>query len=233
MASPHTKKLWAVLIPAMFLPGLASLWYFVWLGDSPLAQVIYGSVKFFTLVWPIIATFLILKEKIHFKELSIREHLKSIPMGIMIGLPIAMVIGLLMLTPIGNVVKEASPLVKQKCIDLGILNHFILFALIISIFHSLLEEYYWRWFVFGKLREVVSLKTAHFLSAFTFTLHHIVVMMQFFELPWALFFSTCVGIGGCFWSLLFQKQKTLVGAWVSHAIVDIALMSVGYYLIVS
>ena len=103
MASPHNKKLWAVLIPAMFLPGLASLWYFVWLGDSPLAQVIYGSVKFFTLVWPIIATFLILKEKIHFKELSIREHLKSIPMGIMIGLPIATVIGLLMLTPIGAV----------------------------------------------------------------------------------------------------------------------------------
>ena len=98
MESPHSKKLWAVLIPAMLLPGLASLWYFVWLGDSPLAQVIYGSVKFFTLIWPIIATFLILKEKIFFKELSIREHLKSIPMGIMIGLPIAMVIGLLMLT---------------------------------------------------------------------------------------------------------------------------------------
>ena len=68
MESPHSKKLWAVLIPAMFLPGLASLWYFVWLGDSSLAQVIYGSVKFFTLVWPIIATFLILKEKIHFKD---------------------------------------------------------------------------------------------------------------------------------------------------------------------
>ena len=70
MESPHSKKLWAILIPAMFLPGLASLWYFVWLGDSPLAQVIYGSVKFFTLVWPIIATFLILKEKIQFKIYS-------------------------------------------------------------------------------------------------------------------------------------------------------------------
>ena len=42
-----------------------------------------------------------LKEKIHFQELSIREHLKSIPMGIMVGLPIAVVIGLLMLSPIG------------------------------------------------------------------------------------------------------------------------------------
>lgn len=233
MESSHVKKLWAVLIPAMLLPGLASLWYFVWLGDSPLAQVTYGSVKVFTLVWPIISIYLILKEKIHFQELSIREHLQSIPMGIMIGLPIAVVIGLLMLSPIGSVVKEASPLVKQKCIDLGIINHFILFGLVISIFHSLLEEYYWRWFVYGKLREVVTIRTAHFLGALAFTLHHIVVMMQFFELPWALFFSTCVGIGGCFWSVLFQKQRTLVGAWVSHAIVDIALMSVGYYLIVS
>ncbi|MEC7224533.1 MAG: hypothetical protein VXW02_09685, partial [Verrucomicrobiota bacterium] len=157
MESSHVKKLWAVLIPAMLLPGLASLWYFVWLGDSPLAQVTYGSVKVFTLVWPIIAIYLILKEKIHFQELSIQEHLQSIPMGIMIGLPIAVVIGLLMLSPIGSVVKEASPLVKQKCIDLGIINHFILFGLVISIFHSLLEEYYWRWFVYGKLREVVKI----------------------------------------------------------------------------
>ena len=112
MESSRVKKLWAVLIPAMLLPGLASLWYFVWLGDSPLAQVTYGIVKFFTLVWPIIAIYLILKEKIHFQELSIREHLQSIPMGIMIGLHIAVVIGLLMLSPIGSVVKEASPLVK-------------------------------------------------------------------------------------------------------------------------
>ena len=233
MESSHKIKVWAVLLPAMLLPGLASLWYFVWLGDSPLAQVIYGSVKFFTLVWPIIAVLFILKESISKKELSIREHLKSIPMGIAIGLPIAVVIGLLMLSPIGDIVKEASPLVKQKCIDLGIINHFILFAFFISIFHSLLEEYYWRWFVFGKLREVVSLKLAHFLGAFAFTLHHVVVMMQFFDLPWALFFSACVGVGGFFWSYLFQKQRTLIGAWASHAIVDLALMSVGYYLIVN
>ncbi len=148
MESPHSKKLWAVLIPAMFLPGLASLWYFVWLGDSPLAQVIYGSVKFFTLIWPIITTFLILKEKIHFKELSIREHLKSIPMGVVIGLPIAMVIGLLMLSPVGDVVKEASPMVKQKCIDLGFLHQMTIYLQLVDHFYP--SEYLSPFSLFGK-----------------------------------------------------------------------------------
>ena len=124
--------------------------------------------------------------------------------------------------------KTCSPVLLKK----ATINSLIWFPALISIFHSLLEEYYWRWFVYGNLREVVSIKMAHFLAAFTFTLHHIVVMMQFFELPWALFFSACVGVGGFFWSLLYQHQKTLIGAWVSHALVDAALMSVGYYMIV-
>jgi len=56
--------------------------------------------------------------------------------------------------------------------------------------------------------------------------------MQFFDLFWALFFSACVGIGGALWSLLYQRQGTLVGAWASHATVDAALMILGYSLIV-
>ena len=228
----NRRKMWAVLLPAMFLPGIAALGYFVWLGDSPLAQVLYGSVKVFTLVWPLIATLFILKRPIRINLKSYKEHLRSVPLGLMVGVPILATIGLLMMTPIGDIVKEAAPMIQKKSDDLGVINHFILFGASISIFHSLIEEYYWRWFVYGNLREVVSIKMAHFLAAFTFTLHHVVVMMQFFELPWALFFSTCVGIGGFFWSLLYQRQKTLIGAWVSHALVDAALMSVGYYMII-
>ena len=138
----NRRKMWAVLLPAMFLPGIAALGYFVWLGDSPFAQVLYGSVKFFTLIWPLIATLFILKRPIRVNFRSYKEHLKSVPLGLMIGLPILATIGLLMMTPIGDVVKEAAPMIQKKSKDLGIINHFILFGALISIFHSLLEEYF-------------------------------------------------------------------------------------------
>ena len=102
----NRRKMWAVLLPAMFLPGIAALGYFVWLGDSPFAQVLYGFVKVFTLIWPLIATLFILKRPIRINFTSYKEHLKSVPLGLMIGVPILATIGLLMMTPIGDICKR-------------------------------------------------------------------------------------------------------------------------------
>ena len=115
----NRQKMWAVLLPAMFLPGIAALGYFVWLGDSPLAQLLYGTIKVFTLIWPLIATIFILKRPIRIKLKPYKEHLRSVPLGLMVGVPIIATIGLLMITPVGEVVKEAAPMIKKKSNDLG------------------------------------------------------------------------------------------------------------------
>ena len=44
------------------------------------------------------------------------------------------------------------------------------------VFHSLFEEYYWRWFVFGQLRGVTSVGPAMIVSSLGFTFHHILVL---------------------------------------------------------
>jgi hypothetical protein len=40
-----------------------------------------------------------------------------------------------------------------------------------------------------------------------------------------------VGLGGIIWSLLYQRQGTLSGAWLCHAIVDMGIMAIGYKLL--
>ena len=47
----------------------------------------------------------------------------------------------------------------------------------------------------------------------------------------AFVFGTGVGIGGALWCWLYRRQRTLAGAWVSHAIVDVAIFCVGYSLV--
>jgi membrane protease YdiL (CAAX protease family) len=111
---------------------------------------------------------------------------------------------------------------------------FLLIALYLSVAHSLFEEYYWRWFVFGTLKRHLSLAPAIAVSAAGFTLHHIVLLGVFFPgrfwslaLPFALF----VGVGGAFWAWLYHRSGSLIAAWLSHALVDAAIMVVGYLML--
>lgn len=229
-----TKALrWAVVIPAMCLPLLGSVFYFVIFSGEAIGRAFYMTTKVFTVIFPVIAFLFILKERHRFSpKLSENRklHLKSLPLGILVGLGIVGVMVLLMLTPVWESVQAGGPAIREKVAGLGILEHYILFALFVSFIHSFIEEYYWRWFVYGQLRELVKPWVAHLLAALSFSAHHIVVTTQFFSPVLGVVFGLLVGGGGLFWSLLYERQKTLAGAWVSHMLADIGLLSIGYYL---
>ena len=215
----------------MILPAAGSVFYFVLLRGGPVARVVYVGVKLFTLVWPLLALRLILRRP--WPRLGLREPalVRSLPLGLLTGLAIGGVMLVGMATPVGSVIESGAAAIRAKASALGVLGWYWAFSLVLSLFHSLLEEYYWRWFVFGKLREVVSLPLAHLLAAASFAAHHVVVMSQYFGWPWALVLGFFVGVGGALWSGLYQRQGTLAGVWLSHLIVDLFIMAIGYRLI--
>ena len=184
-----------------------------------------------SLAWPLLASLLILRHKPRPRIGPLGPHLRAIPLGLAVGLPVAGLMALWMMTPLAGVVEAGAVGVRAKVISLGFLEAFVPFAIYVTFVHSLLEEYYWRWFIYGNLRDLMSRPAAHALAAFGFTWHHVVITAQFFPLPWALFFSACVGIGGWWWSLLYERQRTLAGAWASHAVIDAALMVLGWHLL--
>lgn len=100
--------------------------------------------------------------------------------------------------------------------------------------HSLFEEYYWRWFVFGTLRRHVSAAGANVLSSLGFMLHHVVILGVFFPGRFwtlALPFSLGVAVGGAVWAWIYHRTGSLYAAWLSHALIDAALMAVGYDMV--
>ncbi len=226
------KRRLGVLIPALCLPFFASLFYFVIFPGTTFGNSFYVAIKIFLLVWPLVATLAILRQPFSFRLPSTftrQPQSRSWPMGIIFGVATcAVLFGLLEIPFFANLIEASYPNIAEKCAGMGVADHFIWFALFVSILHAGLEEYYWRGFVFGQLRRICSMPTAIIIAALGFTSHHVVILSQFFPLGWAFAFGACVGIGGAVWSLLYWQSGRLWGAWISHMIVDFGLMYIGW-----
>ncbi len=228
--SNNTKRKW-VTIPAMLIPFAASFFYFVLFPGTVFGNSFYTGTKVFITLWPIVAVAWILKERFVDKGLQ-RQHGISILTGTVFGLTTAgLLVFLIKATPMHDVVFDHSAQIVKMICGLGVEEHFLLFIIFLSVLHSAMEEFFWRWFVFGQLRKFISTSAAHTFAAIGFASHHVVILSQFFPFGWALALGICVGIGGAVWSVIYQKTNSLVGSWLSHMIVDFAIMWVGWVLL--
>jgi len=227
-ATTTRAKRLALLLPAMCVPLLASWVYFVLVPGTVLGNAVYTGVKGFALLWPLLAVGWILRER--FRDPSPgKRHLASLAAGIAFGLAVVgLLVFLLKATPLHALVAENAGRIAERTHDLGVAEHYLLFALFISFIHSALEEYYWRWFVFGQLRWLLPAGAAVAVASVAFAAHHVVVLGQFFAMPWAFALGFCVALGGAVWCWLWLRYGSLLGSWASHVVVDLGLMWVGW-----
>jgi membrane protease YdiL (CAAX protease family) len=225
------KTIWLTVLPAMILPCIASLFYFVLFSEKLFAQLLYGGTKLFTVLWPALAAFVILRNPFPVKSVDWRKHFKSLPLGMLSGTVIVAAMFALMQTPLGHIARASADNIRHKLAGLGILEHYWLFGLFLAVVHSLVEEYYWRWFVFGRLRNLVPIFWAHILAGAAFASHHVVVTSQFFGFGWGFFVGAAVAAGGIIWSVMYSRQRTLAGPWLSHMIVDLGIEAIGHSIL--
>ncbi|MSR57198.1 MAG: CPBP family intramembrane metalloprotease [Planctomycetaceae bacterium] len=172
------------------------------------------------------------------KPLPFRPQRADLVAGGLLGLAIVAVIAALYFGWLrrGGFPPEAVAAIRAKVEGIGVagLPRFVTLGVFYAIGHSLLEEYYWRWFVFGRLQRLTRLPIAVGLSAIGFMAHHVCVLAQFFGWASALtvFFSLSVAGGGVVWALLYRRYQSLYGVWLSHLLVDTGIFAVGYDLIV-
>src|SRR5262249_41648565 len=121
----------------------------------------------------------------------------------------------------GRVLRLHPDALRQKLAEFGLETpgKFLLFAALVSLAHSLLEEYYWRWFVFGRLRRHVPVPMAALISSVGFLAFHIIDLAKLFPGKFwtvALPLGLCVGVGGVVWCWLYQRSGTILSPWISH-----------------
>lgn len=233
-ASVGTMGRHAVLVFALTFPTAVTWVYFVALATAPSfwQQGAYLVGKIVQFALPVVWVFAFEKNRF-----SWRLSRSGIGLGIASGLAI-------MLATLGGysfVLKpldffhEAEPAIRAKVQGMGVDSSvaFAAMGLFYSLMHSGLEEYYWRWFVFRRLRAVTPLAFAVIVSSLGFMAHHVLVLATFFgnASPATYLFSLGVAVGGVIWSLLYERSKSLLGPWISHALVDAGIFLVGYDLV--
>jgi membrane protease YdiL (CAAX protease family) len=229
------KLRWFGVIFAIVFPTISTWAYFV-LADrfsTGMQQSIYLIVKSVQFAFPLFWVWAVLQEPLRVS----RPNARGLALGAVFGV-IVVAAGWLVFD---SLLREtaafaaAAPRIREKIAEFGIdsVGKYAVLAVFYSLIHSLLEEYYWRWFVFRKLRGLTALWPAILVSALAFMGHHVVVLGQFFEeLPWlGWLFSLAVAVGGVFWAWLYDRSGSLYSTWLSHLAIDAGIFWIGYELI--
>ncbi len=223
--------LWA----AALFPSLATWLYFVVLSKHPSAavQAAYAAEKIVQFSFPVLWVAWVQRRKLRLPSPN------SAGVGEGLALGVAVLAGMLLLyflwlKPTGYLAADIESIrAKATALGMGTPARFILGGVFLSSFHALMEEYYWRWFLFGELRRFVPVAAAVVLSSLAYAAHHVILLAVYFGgLSRAtILFSVCVAIGGAAWAWIYQRSGSLLGPWLSHLVIDAGIFVVGYDLL--
>jgi uncharacterized protein len=224
----------AFLVVAALYPTVAAWLYFVALGDHPQMRLAYGAAKVLQALLPLAGWWLLRMD---------RQRGPGAAGGVVAGLLTGALLG-------GGVLAAwASPLaswagfgpvparVWARLVALGADSplRYLALALFLSVLHSWFEEYYWRWFLCGQLERRMAAWKAVALSSLAFASHHWIVLDSFlagaYRWTATLPLTLVVAAAGAVWAWLYLRYRGLLSPWLSHLLVDAALMAVGYQLI--
>jgi membrane protease YdiL (CAAX protease family) len=235
IAPPRTWPTWLALAFVMTFPSAAAWTYFVGLARSgnelnPAQQSAYLIAKFVQFSFPVV--FLMVMSR-PWPRL-VWPGRRGMALGVGFGVLVAAVI----LAAYYGLLRNSSLLahtpaqLHRKLSQVGLASpgRYAALAGFIVVGHALLEEYYWRWFVFGWLRTCARLAPAVALSSLAFMAHHVVLLGVY--LPGrslaVLLLALAIAVGGAVWAWLYDRAGTLYPSWLSHVIADAAIFVIGW-----
>ena len=124
-----------------------------------------------------------------------------------------------------------SNITKSLTENIGVTKeNFLYVALYISFINSLLEEVFFRGFVFLNLKQRVTRKFAYIFSAVLFALYHVAMMVNWFSVGLYLLIIWGLVIGGVIFNYLNEKNDTIYVSWLTHMFANFAINTVGFIL---
>jgi len=110
-------------------------------------------------------------------------------------------------------------------------ENFLYISLYISFVNSLLEEFFFRGFLFTNLQQLSTRRFAHGFSAVTFAAYHVAMMLGWFSLPLFLLVMAGLTVGGLIFNYLNQRLGTVYISWLVHMCANFAINTIGFILL--
>jgi membrane protease YdiL (CAAX protease family) len=218
----------AVLALLLLVPvNSISLTMFLLIAPGGLGKVAFSLCKIWMLILPAIWFFRIEKGKLRLSRPTRRETWVGLVLGIVM---FAVIIGAYWLLGQQWIDTEQT---QQRAIAVGITTPqiYLTGAVYFTLINSWVEEYIWRWFVGRQCEHLVSAKTAIFLSAFLFTLHHIIALAAYTDWRTVAVGSLGVFIAGAIWSWCYTTYHSIWASYISHALADAAIAIAGWLIL--
>lgn len=218
-----------LLVPAASIGPLAAMLLEATRG-SPVGQAIYVLCKAWIAVLPVLWLVLVDKGRLSWSPPRRGGFAVAAGLGVLISAVIVLAYWLL-----GDrlIDERAAEEMRTVVAEIGLESKakYLGLTVYICLFNSLMEEYVWRWFVFRKCEALVGGAAGVALSALFFTLHHILALSAYFDWPVVALGSAGVFIGGATWSWCYLKFRSIWPGYVSHLIVDVTVLWIGWQLI--
>lgn len=166
-----------------------------------------------------------IKLRDNFKIESRKDLIYAIILGIGIYLGILLVyFALRNFINLENIIEALD---ENVDVDKG---NFLWIALYISLINSLLEEFFFRGFIFLNLKRASGRKFAYVVSAFAFSIYHIAIMGSWFN-P-IIFIVAMIGLftGGIIFNYLNEKSENIYNSWIAHMMANFAINTVGFIM---
>ena len=103
-------------------------------------------------------------------------------------------------------------------------GNLFIFLFMMIVGNSILEEIYWRGYVFSRLQKLTSSRNTMILTALFYTSYHLITTVTLFSLVQGLLLSSAVFLVGVFWAYLRIKYESIIPAVISHLLADLGLM---------
>lgn len=233
--SGRWAALWALLL-FVPVPTLGVL-FPLWLGDHPMGQASYFIAKAWIYLLPAVWLLAVDHQRLSWSPPRQGGFLVGAASGVMIA---GIIIAAYWL--VGRHMIDVSA-AREAVSDLGLtsLPVYLALATFVTVFNALMEEYMWRWFVYTRFERLlrgsagqlsrVGVGLAIVLAALAFGVHHFVAVVIPYGLAIALLATLGVCIGGVWWSWMYARYRSIWPAYLSHAIVDIGVFIVGYWIL--
>jgi len=105
---------------------------------------------------------------------------------------------------------------------------FILVGIYICFGNSILEEFFFRGFIFLNLKK--NLKFAYLYSSSIFAIYHVGIILVWFDVYIMLLALAGLTIGGLFFNYLALKSNNFLNSWLVHFFADAAIILIGINL---
>jgi len=194
---------------------------------TPVGQVIYFVGKILLLAVPLIAF------RLQKRNLDILWPItkRAIQRGLIWGICFAFAISIGILIALGLGLDPTS--IKAAAFENGLNSwpRYLGLAIYLSFFNSLCEEFISRDFIFNQWQAFFTPITAAILANMSFTLHHTLALLNQTTLLPTILGSLAVFLAGCTWSWLYARYRSLLPAYFSHILADLAIFAWGAWII--